>query len=131
MQTFKTTSCTAVVRDARMHKHTTHYGVTISMDIVLEWTAHSINCMDKFLKSAEHVHVHVYDCKLCVVNVYVRECMHACRCVRKSASLALPNLVTVLEWPIMSLAVTKSAIVNATLKGIPVCEALSDGQLVC
>ncbi len=43
-----------------------------------------------------------------------------------SASLAL---VTVLEWPIMSLAVTKSAIV--TLEGIPVCEVLNDGQLVC
>ncbi len=85
--------------------------------------------LHEFLKSAEPVHVHVY--VSCVVNVYVRKCMHACRCVRMSASLALPNLVTVLEWPIMSLAVTKSAIVNATLEGIPVCEALSDGYLVC
>ncbi len=48
-----------------------------------------------------------------------------------SASLALPNLVTVLEWLIMSLAVTKLAIVNATLEEIPVCQVLNDGQLVC
>ncbi len=48
-----------------------------------------------------------------------------------SASLALPNLVTVLEWPIMSLAVTKSAIVSATFEGMLIGEVLNDGQLVC
>ncbi len=81
MQTFKTTSCTAVVRNARIRKHTAHPidGLTIYrllQDTFLDWTTHSIDCMDEFLKSAEHVNVHVYIS--CVVNVYVRACMQVC-----------------------------------------------------
>ncbi len=78
MQTFKTTCCTVVVRDARMHKHTAHYSVTITMGYIPRMESPSYR-LHEFLKSAEHVHVHVY--VSCVVNVQVRECMHACRCV--------------------------------------------------